>query len=299
MAVLSPLVRHVLGSLTNGLHNCLYQAGDMGQEACWNWALTGFYHNAVWPSYMFDFVTNGIDPSNVLDHHGRSWFRAPANRQSLDDIQNNWLDAVPVNVDQARTDAVVAVMTLAAEANGLTLSAAGGTTVTPYRLFVEYKVQPDRAGQPDVLPSFHHVWIDVDGCAIEIFPGRLDIQIYRGSQPIGPRFRTWSCYLVGLHQRQVDRICKVLRLTRAHWAGVPAVPAARQAWIADDQRASCVWCGADFGVLRRRHHCRRCGEIFCSTCSDFTRNVANPATRPNSQASVLENDARVCVRCNG
>jgi hypothetical protein len=278
----------------------LHVAGQWANVACWNWALTGCHHSAVWPSYMFGYVANGDAVDNVMDHHGRGWFRTRGNLDRLDQIQNAYIDGAPLNEDAARTAAVDAVMRLAIEANGLALSAAGGTTVTPYRFFVEYKTRTDGRNPVGTRPSFHHMWIDVHGRAIELFPGMSNIQIYQGHQPIdATKFSIWNCYLTGLHQRQVDRIAMVLRSTRAHWTVVPAVPAARQPWIADADRAHCVFCGVAFSTFRRRHHCRRCGEIFCDTCSNFTRAVVNPATRPGAQAAASENNARVCVRCNG
>lgn len=295
MAVLSPLAMQVIQNQVGAL----YTPGEWGQLACWNWALTGCYHNAVWPSYMFGYVTSGDAVDNVLDHHGRGWFRTRANVDRLELIQEAWTDAVPINPDAARTAAVDAVMRLALEANGLTLSAAGGTTVTPYRFYVEYKTRLDGGGIGDVRPSFHHMWIDVHGRAIELFPGMSNIQMYQGHQNIDMAiFNVWDCYLTGLHQRQVDRIVKVLRETRARWTVPPPVPAARQPWVVDNTRAHCVFCGVAFSTFRRRHHCRRCGEIFCDSCSDFTRDVANPATRPGAPVAAVENDARVCVRCS-
>jgi hypothetical protein len=37
-------------------------------------------------------------------------------------------------------------------------------------------------------------------------------------------------------------------------------------WCADATHPSCAACAAAFGVARRRHHCRACGDIFCSAC---------------------------------
>ena len=298
MAELSPLVRQVIQN--QGPPPPLHVAGELANFACWNWALTGCHHNAVWPTYMFGHVTAGQPVDDVLDHHGRGWFRTQVNADRLGQIQGDWLEAVSNNPDAARTAAVDAVMRLALEANGLALSAANGTAVTPYRFYVEYKTRLDNGAVGDIRPMFHHMWLDVHGRAIELFPGRSNIQIYQGRQPIDMAlFAIWDCYLTGLHQRQVDRIVSVLKTTRANWTQAPAVPAPRQPWVADNTRAHCVFCGVGFNVLRRRHHCRRCGEIFCASCSDYTRAVVNPATRPGAQNVAIENDARVCIRCNG
>merc|ERR1711964_497905 len=37
-------------------------------------------------------------------------------------------------------------------------------------------------------------------------------------------------------------------------------------WIKDEDRTNCTNCRAEFKPMRRRHHCRKCFEIFCSTC---------------------------------
>lgn len=33
--------------------------------------------------------------------------------------------------------------------------------------------------------------------------------------------------------------------------------------------SSCKDCGLKFTVVRRRHHCRACGHVFCHECSRF------------------------------
>ncbi|GCC21209.1 hypothetical protein chiPu_0019676 [Chiloscyllium punctatum] len=38
-------------------------------------------------------------------------------------------------------------------------------------------------------------------------------------------------------------------------------------WIADSACNQCTSCKAPFTIVRRRHHCRNCGKIFCSRCS--------------------------------
>ncbi|XP_059058015.1 putative 1-phosphatidylinositol 3-phosphate 5-kinase [Achroia grisella] len=37
-------------------------------------------------------------------------------------------------------------------------------------------------------------------------------------------------------------------------------------WMPDDISRECYECAARFSTLRRRHHCRVCGQIFCSRC---------------------------------
>ena len=37
-------------------------------------------------------------------------------------------------------------------------------------------------------------------------------------------------------------------------------------WMPDDNCRECYECSAKFHPLRRRHHCRICGQIFCSQC---------------------------------
>ncbi len=38
-------------------------------------------------------------------------------------------------------------------------------------------------------------------------------------------------------------------------------------WEQDENVINCKLCVKDFSVARRKHHCRRCGGIFCNECS--------------------------------
>ena len=52
-------------------------------------------------------------------------------------------------------------------------------------------------------------------------------------------------------------------------------------WMKDDDVDDCLDCGKAFTtILRRRHHCRGCGRIFCADCSSHSFN-----------------DNRVCRKC--
>ncbi|XP_075225034.1 zinc finger FYVE domain-containing protein 21-like isoform X1 [Lycorma delicatula] len=39
-------------------------------------------------------------------------------------------------------------------------------------------------------------------------------------------------------------------------------------WTPDKEVSKCTKCSAKFGFTTRKHHCRRCGNIYCSACSD-------------------------------
>ncbi|XP_060783236.1 RUN and FYVE domain-containing protein 1 [Neoarius graeffei] len=40
-----------------------------------------------------------------------------------------------------------------------------------------------------------------------------------------------------------------------------------QAWLKDDEATQCKQCRKEFSISRRKHHCRNCGDIYCSSCS--------------------------------
>nr|CAG4644696.1 EOG090X043H [Leptodora kindtii] len=58
-------------------------------------------------------------------------------------------------------------------------------------------------------------------------------------------------------------------------------------WAPDEDVTNCRLCEKDFNLSRRKHHCRSCGEIFCSSCSD------NKMPLPSSAKPV-----RVCDTCH-
>lgn len=39
-------------------------------------------------------------------------------------------------------------------------------------------------------------------------------------------------------------------------------------WVNDNMVTQCYHCRKEFGILRRKHHCRNCGNIFCYKCSE-------------------------------
>jgi len=59
-------------------------------------------------------------------------------------------------------------------------------------------------------------------------------------------------------------------------------------WIPDSMAPLCMGCGSAFSLVKRRHHCRSCGRVFCAKCSPNQV----PLPRYGMQKAV-----RVCNRC--
>ncbi|XP_051930299.1 RUN and FYVE domain-containing protein 1 [Hippocampus zosterae] len=59
------------------------------------------------------------------------------------------------------------------------------------------------------------------------------------------------------------------------------------AWLKDDEATQCKQCQKEFSISRRKHHCRNCGDIYCSTCS------SNELALPSYPRPV-----RVCDMCH-
>ncbi|ORX76689.1 FYVE-domain-containing protein [Anaeromyces robustus] len=55
-------------------------------------------------------------------------------------------------------------------------------------------------------------------------------------------------------------------------SGTPEVlgPPSRSHWKPDSEVKACAACHRPFTFINRRHHCRRCGDIFCNQCASYT-----------------------------
>ena len=81
-------------------------------------------------------------------------------------------------------------------------------------------------------------------------------------------------------------------------------------WVDDSDALYCANCDSTFNFLRRRHHCRVCGNIFCYECSNYTLltniNINNNQTIKieeylleclNTKINKLFNKTKVCTNC--
>lgn len=60
-------------------------------------------------------------------------------------------------------------------------------------------------------------------------------------------------------------------------------------WMQDDESNECYNCDSKFNLFNeRKHHCRRCRNIFCNTCSNKTAKLLFFS---------IPDDVRVCDSC--
>jgi len=78
-------------------------------------------------------------------------------------------------------------------------------------------------------------------------------------------------------------------------------------WVPNKKVNQCFECGAEFGYLIRKHHCRSCGRIFCYDCArwfcDDNEYISKPTPPEKSfydftQYMEDKTKMRVCKSCN-
>ncbi|XP_064099234.1 myotubularin-related protein 4-like isoform X3 [Macrobrachium nipponense] len=72
------------------------------------------------------------------------------------------------------------------------------------------------------------------------------------------------------------------------WEAVEEGEARPTLWVPDHAVDACTGCSTQFWIGRRKHHCRSCGKIFCSECSEHSIPI------PREQ---LYQPVRVCGTC--
>lgn len=81
----------------------------------------------------------------------------------------------------------------------------------------------------------------------------------------------------------------------------PPVLPPRAPWLSDLSSSVCLKCSEEFGVFRRRHHCRSCGGLFCDSCSE-KRVKGVPGYDPTKEERVCDicfyNDIAIAVVWN-
>eukprot|EP01111_Echinosteliopsis_oligospora_P012234 TRINITY_DN4164_c0_g2_i2.p1 TRINITY_DN4164_c0_g2~~TRINITY_DN4164_c0_g2_i2.p1 ORF type:complete len:387 (-),score=103.74 TRINITY_DN4164_c0_g2_i2:50-1210(-) len=60
-------------------------------------------------------------------------------------------------------------------------------------------------------------------------------------------------------------------------------------WAKDDSSETCTSCSTKFTFLKRRHHCRRCGGLYCNDCCSLLASLP--------QGYNTKSRSRVCNKC--
>ncbi|KAJ8343662.1 hypothetical protein SKAU_G00309910 [Synaphobranchus kaupii] len=58
-------------------------------------------------------------------------------------------------------------------------------------------------------------------------------------------------------------------------------------WVPDSASSNCMRCDRKFTTMHRRHHCRKCGDLVCGSCSNQRFLIPNISCTPK----------RVCLGC--
>ncbi|OWB67010.1 hypothetical protein B5S33_g1942 [[Candida] boidinii] len=75
---------------------------------------------------------------------------------------------------------------------------------------------------------------------------------------------------------------------------IPYLEPTHTHWKSNDTRSNCAGCEAQFSLIKRKHHCRHCGDIFCFDCCNFKANLNLLA---KFDISSLGKDSKVCKNC--
>ncbi|XP_022297923.2 rabenosyn-5-like [Crassostrea virginica] len=93
--------------------------------------------------------------------------------------------------------------------------------------------------------------------------------------------RSWTDLFKAQRGAKVDRYVVetnklIIRLDKLTGPDVPMEANKRRAheksvvqWMPDSHTKECPYCRRSFTLMRRRHHCRLCGDIMCDKCSQF------------------------------
>ncbi|KAH3758735.1 hypothetical protein Pelo_9456 [Pelomyxa schiedti] len=68
-------------------------------------------------------------------------------------------------------------------------------------------------------------------------------------------------------EKELTEVRQDLRVSTTLKSRVAALPAKdKQLWV--PSATTCFMCSAQFTLVRRQHHCRNCGQVFCAACAN-------------------------------
>lgn len=80
--------------------------------------------------------------------------------------------------------------------------------------------------------------------------------------------------------------------------GVTLQPRMPTTWIPDERVQRCFSCNASFSILRRKHHCRSCGRVFCDACTSYREKMPSYfRSFAPSPDKLSDTTLRMCAPC--
>lgn len=74
---------------------------------------------------------------------------------------------------------------------------------------------------------------------------------------------------------------------------IPEIKRQARSWLPDASTSKCSGCKTDFSFFTRKHHCRKCGYIFCHNCSNNKFDLTRRLKRPGNY-KIETGEVRVC-----
>eukprot|EP01137_Pigoraptor_chileana_P003094 Opistho-2@42816 len=109
----------------------------------------------------------------------------------------------------------------------------------------------------------------------------------QSAQPQPPHMRRRSSSMQDIQKRLVTGVGG-LRMIAQEDEDASPFTLEEPRWMDDMSLNMCSYCKSSFGIFNRRHHCRRCGVLLCSSCCD--------TLMPLPRLGYVD-PARVCVKC--
>lgn len=148
-------------------------------------------------------------------------------------------------------------------------------------------------------------WTDVQIASLEN-GGNAKLNVYfhnSGVLPTSPATARYKTPAAENYRRQLAALAKGLPppppLTEAEGRQIEAdvkmelsraSPKKKPDWMPDTDSSCCTQCFAKFNLVRRRHHCRKCGQLVCEKCAPKSN------TKPILEMGVRES-VRHCLKC--
>lgn len=123
----------------------------------------------------------------------------------------------------------------------------------------EFSVDPNILAQEALFDTNVYFHIDTDDCPIEYSNHPRQIQSDE---------RSLSSLSSDLNRyASLREDIAILNSAPTNHYEVTETYSRPPVWIPDVEAPQCMSCGANFTVVKRRHHCRNCGKVFCARCS--------------------------------